>query len=114
MKLLLDMNLAPRWVQWLREAGVDAIHWTEVGAPTAPDASIFDYAQQNGLTVFTHDLDFGVLLAHTPKALKQVRFSPSTLRRRAYEFCRFASDRFLAGKQAPAAGYCAFLLSLFA
>jgi len=65
VKLLLDMNLAPRWVQWLRTAGVDAIHWTDVGAPTATDATIFSHAQQHGLVVFTHDLDFGALLAHT-------------------------------------------------
>lgn len=65
MKLLLDMNLAPRWVQWLRTAGVDAVHWTDVGTPTATDATIFSYAHQHGLVVFTHDLDFGALLAHT-------------------------------------------------
>jgi len=65
VKLLLDMNLAPRWVRWLRNAGIDAVHWTEVGLPTAPDAVIFSYARQNGLVVFTHDLDFGALLAHT-------------------------------------------------
>jgi predicted nuclease of predicted toxin-antitoxin system len=65
VKLLLDMNLAPRWVQWLRAVGVDAVHWTEVGSPTATDATIFSYAHQHGLVVFTHDLDFGALLAHT-------------------------------------------------
>ncbi len=59
------MNLAPRWVQWLRTAGVDAVHWTDVGAPTATDPTIFSYAHQRGLVVFTHDLDFGALLAHT-------------------------------------------------
>jgi predicted nuclease of predicted toxin-antitoxin system len=63
VKLLLDMNVAPRWAEWLRESGVDAIHWMDVGMPTASDAVIFAYAQSNGMIVFTHDLDFGALLA---------------------------------------------------
>jgi predicted nuclease of predicted toxin-antitoxin system len=59
------MNLARRWVQWLGDVGVDSVHWTDVGVPTATDAAIFSYAHQNGLVVFTHDLDFCALLAHT-------------------------------------------------
>jgi predicted nuclease of predicted toxin-antitoxin system len=35
-----------------------------VGSAAAPDSEILDYAAENGLTVFTHDLDFGNLLAH--------------------------------------------------
>jgi uncharacterized protein (DUF433 family) len=27
MKLLIDMNLSPRWVEWLAEAGIVAVHW---------------------------------------------------------------------------------------
>ncbi len=65
MKLLLDMNLTPRWVVWLRDAGIDAVHWSELGPVTAPDSELFGYAQSNGMVVFTHDLDFGALLAHT-------------------------------------------------
>jgi hypothetical protein len=41
------------------------VHWTDVGAPRATDATIFSYAQQDSLVVFRHDLDFGALLAHT-------------------------------------------------
>lgn len=65
MKRLLDMNLAPRWVAWLRDTGIEAVHWSEVGAPTARDAMIFAHAQSSRMVVFTHDLDFGALLAHT-------------------------------------------------
>lgn len=64
VNLLLDMNLAPRWVDWLREAGFEAVHWREVGSPTATDATIFAHAQANEMIVFTHDLDFGAILAH--------------------------------------------------
>lgn len=31
MKLLVDMNLSPRWVSFLSEAGMEAVHWTAVG-----------------------------------------------------------------------------------
>ena len=63
MKILIDMNLSPLWVQFLVEHGIDAIHWSTVGESTAPDSRILDYAASNGLVVFTHDLDFGMLLA---------------------------------------------------
>jgi len=38
MKLLLDMNLPARWVQYLIEAGFEAVCWSRLGAVTAPDA----------------------------------------------------------------------------
>lgn len=68
MKLLLDMNLSPRWVQFLTAESVECIHWSDVGAPTAKDSDIMAYAQEHGFIVFTHDLDFGALLASTDAA----------------------------------------------
>lgn len=68
MKLLLDMNLPPRWVQFLTAESVECIHWSDVGAPTAKDSDIMAYAQEHGFIVFTHDLDFGALLASTDAA----------------------------------------------
>jgi predicted nuclease of predicted toxin-antitoxin system len=65
VKLLIDMNLSPRWVDVLRAAGLDAVHWSFLGPADAPDAEIFDYAAQNGCIVVTHDLDFGSILATT-------------------------------------------------
>ncbi|WP_301102366.1 DUF5615 family PIN-like protein [Propionivibrio sp.] len=32
MKLLVDMNLSPRWVKVLSDAGVEAAHWSSLGA----------------------------------------------------------------------------------
>jgi predicted nuclease of predicted toxin-antitoxin system len=63
MKLLLDMNLPPRWVQFLTAGGFECVHWSAVGKPTATDSQIMAYARENGFIVFTHDLDFGALLA---------------------------------------------------
>ena len=33
MKILIDMNLSPEWVDYLRREGYDAIHWKDVGSP---------------------------------------------------------------------------------
>lgn len=63
MKLLVDMNLPPAWVPVLKAAGHDASHWSTVGDPRAPDSAIMTWARNNGYVVFTHDLDFGALLA---------------------------------------------------
>jgi predicted nuclease of predicted toxin-antitoxin system len=63
MRLLLDMNLSPMLCGRFASAGHDAVHWSSVGDPRATDATILAYASQNDLTVVTHDLDFGALLA---------------------------------------------------
>jgi predicted nuclease of predicted toxin-antitoxin system len=63
MKFLIDMNLSPLWVQFLADSGFDSIHWSDIGQPFAPDTEIMDHAAANGLVIFTHDLDFGALLA---------------------------------------------------
>ncbi len=65
MKLLIDMNLAPRWVGWLSLAGIHSVHWSEIGAVDAPDHEIMSYAANHDYVVFTHDLDFGTILAAT-------------------------------------------------
>ena len=65
MKILVDVNLPPAWVDVLARHGVEAVHWTQVGDPRAPDAALMAYAREHGYVVFTHDLDFGTILALT-------------------------------------------------
>ena len=65
MKFLIDMNLAPRWVGWLCDGGLEAVHWSQIGAFDAPDYEIMAYAVEHDFVVFTHDLDFGTILAAT-------------------------------------------------
>ena len=65
MKLLIDMNLSPRWVSILVEAGFEAIHWSTIGRSNASDTEIMAFAKANGYVVLTHDLDFGAILAAT-------------------------------------------------
>lgn len=63
MRLLVDMNLSPRWVGFLDKAGIRAVHWSAVGRVDAADAEILAHAAANGCVVLTHDLDFGAMLA---------------------------------------------------
>ncbi len=65
MKLLIDMNLSPRWVAVLVSSGFEAVHWSTLGAATAPDPEIMSFAKAAGYVVLTHDLDFGAILATT-------------------------------------------------
>ncbi len=69
MKLLIDMNLSPDWVQFLSGAGVESVHWAAIGLATASDSEIMAYASAHGYVVLTQDLDFGAILADT-KVLK--------------------------------------------
>ena len=72
MKFLVDMNLSPLWVQFLTDRGFEAVHWSTVGQlcgsalrvnPARPIPRSCSLPQPNGWVVFTHDLDFGMLLA---------------------------------------------------
>jgi predicted nuclease of predicted toxin-antitoxin system len=65
MKLLVDMNLSPRWVGLLSSANIEAAHWSDVGAMNAPDTAIMAFASANDYVVLTHDLDFSAILAAT-------------------------------------------------
>ena len=65
MKIVIDMNLSPQWVELLKSEGFECIHWSHIGAPNAPDKEILVWARSNGFVVFTHDLDFGAILAAT-------------------------------------------------
>lgn len=65
MKLLVDMNLTPRWVTLLASVGIDAVHWSEIGDDSAADSAIMTHAKLHDFVVLTHDLDFGAILAAT-------------------------------------------------
>jgi predicted nuclease of predicted toxin-antitoxin system len=65
MNILIDMNLSPDWVKVFENNNIKAVHWSAIGEPTAPDKQIMSWAKENGSIVFTHDLDFGAILAST-------------------------------------------------
>ena len=72
MKVLIDMNLSPSWVQALEDHGFPALHWSSVGDGGVPDAVVLGWAKENGYVVFTNDLDFGAILATTRAAAPSV------------------------------------------
>lgn len=65
MKLLLDMNLSPHWAGFLISQGWECVHWSGIGAATAKDSEIMEFAAKNDYVVLTYDLDFGAILAAT-------------------------------------------------
>jgi|SRR5690242_453947 len=76
MKLLVDMNLSPRWIPFLRDAGWEATHWSTVGKVDASDSEIMTFAAANGYVVLTNDLDFAAILAashRTKPSVAQIR-----------------------------------------
>ena len=63
LKLVVDMNLPPKWVDFLIGKGYTAQHWSDVGSCDAKDQDIVEYAKQNDYVILTNDLDFGAILA---------------------------------------------------
>ena len=97
MKLLVDMNLSPRWVVALESLGIPAVHWSQLGPTNAPDEALMAYAAENDWVVLTNDLDFGAILAasagRSPSVI-QVRgsdLSPDKLAGRVAEVLALAS-----------------------
>jgi predicted nuclease of predicted toxin-antitoxin system len=86
MKFVIDMNLSPLWVEVFLTQGWEAIHWSVIGFANAPDHEIMQWAKEHEAIVFTHDLDFGAILATTQAdapSVIQVRtqdVSPSALK----------------------------------
>lgn len=65
VQLVIDLNLSVEWVAELGRQGWSAVHWSAVGDPRAEDSVVMEWARVNGYVVFTHDLDFGTMLALT-------------------------------------------------
>ncbi len=65
MRVLIDVNLSPSWVEFLEGRGIRATHWSRVGDLKSPDSVVMGWARDNGYVVFTHDLDYSALLAAT-------------------------------------------------
>ncbi len=62
------MNLSPEWVSLFALHGWQSVHWSNVGRVNADDSEIMMWALKHNQIVFTHDLDFGVMLALTHAA----------------------------------------------
>jgi predicted nuclease of predicted toxin-antitoxin system len=65
LRLVIEMNLSPEWVAEFSRNGYESVHWSTIGDPRDTDIAIMAWARANDRAVFTHDLDFGTLLALT-------------------------------------------------
>jgi predicted nuclease of predicted toxin-antitoxin system len=63
VKLLVDMNLSPGWIDRLARHGLEAVHWSTIGAATAADHEILAWAHEHNFVVITSNLDFSPILA---------------------------------------------------
>jgi predicted nuclease of predicted toxin-antitoxin system len=72
VKLLVDMNLSPSWVERLARHGFEAVHWSTIGAATATDVEILTWASERQFVVITNDLDFSAILAASARATPSV------------------------------------------
>lgn len=72
MKFLADMGISPRTVNWLLNAGYDAVHLVDEGLERLPDDEILVKARLEGRILLTVDLDFGYLLAVSGATLPSV------------------------------------------
>lgn len=79
IQLVVDVNLSPLWIGVFVHHGWPAVHWSTVGDPRAKDRKVMAWAREHGRVVFTHDLDFGTLLALTRET------GPSVVQVRAHD-----------------------------
>ena len=63
MRLLADMGVDVRVVDWLRSQGHDATHLRDEGLQRLPNGEIFVKADAESRVILTFDLDFGEILA---------------------------------------------------
>jgi len=79
IQIVVDVNLSPAWVDVFTRHGWQAIHWSSVGDLRAKDRDVMVWAREHHHVVFTHDLDFGMLLALTRAT------GPSVIQVRAHD-----------------------------
>ena len=84
MRLLDDLNVAPRTVEFLRSLGHDVVRSDALLPGTASDAEIVETALREARTIRTHDLDFSALVALSGRSRPSVislRLSSSRIER---------------------------------
>lgn len=52
-----------RWAAELQSRGFEAVHWSGTGSASASDEEVLGWCASHGHVLFTHDLDFGAILA---------------------------------------------------
>ena len=103
MNFLVDMNLSPRWADFLIQAGFTAVHWSNIGPPAASDHELMHWAAARDYIVLTADLDFAAILAATERRAPSVIsvrsdvLTTDTLGETVLSVIRRAKDELIAG-----------------
>lgn len=63
MRVLIDMNLSPRWVGALNDARLEPAHWSKLGHYDAPDSAVMSLARERNCVVLTSELSVSAILA---------------------------------------------------
>jgi predicted nuclease of predicted toxin-antitoxin system len=63
MRLIADLHIAPRTVEFLKSLGHDVIRVSQVLPPTSSDREIIAYAARERRAILTQDLDFSAEIA---------------------------------------------------
>jgi predicted nuclease of predicted toxin-antitoxin system len=63
MRLLADLHVAPRTVDFLRQLGHDVRRVTDVLPANAGDPQIIEFARSDQRVILTQDLDFSDIIA---------------------------------------------------
>ncbi|MGD9922588.1 MAG: DUF5615 family PIN-like protein [Pseudorhodoplanes sp.] len=98
MKILVDMNLSPGWVNYLAASGFEAVHWSAIGRGNESDAELMRWAAEHEHVVLTADLDFSAILAATQRqhpSVIQIRadvLTPAAIGERVIAALRQARD----------------------
>ena len=82
MKLLIDMNLSPQWIEALADAGIEAHHWSKVGDGAASDREVFQWAQRHGFVLLRPRSRLHAGLLRRRPARRHVRHSKPTKKAR--------------------------------
>ena len=75
MKVLCDVHISYKLVRFFREKGIEAVHVNELPDKWfTKDADISRYADTQGFTVITKDIDFknSHFIQHTPQRLIRI------------------------------------------
>lgn len=65
MKILIDMNLPPRWATFFAAHGISATHWSVEGDMKAPDSEILRWARERNCVVRTQNAGPSVIQVRT-------------------------------------------------
>jgi predicted nuclease of predicted toxin-antitoxin system len=63
MRLLADLHISPRTVQFLRSLGHDVTRVNEILPPTSNDQTVVKQAAQDTRAILTQDLDYSAIIA---------------------------------------------------